>query len=277
MTVLVIGAAGNVGGGVLAGLLDRNVPAIAAQHSRTPAGPARVLDYDAPETWEPALAGVTAVFMIPKSGDPYPDRTLSPFIRTAQASGIRRVVLLTAMALDKDWRVLKTAEDSLIASGLDYVILRPNWLLQNLLSGPLRQSVTNGVIAQPVGGAPVSFVDTRDCADVAIVGLLEDRLLGQKLTLTGPESLTWPDFCARLGAAAGHEVRFVDVPEAEFREKMLAAGLQPYRMEQLQQMNRASRNGLHSEVTSAIPDVLGRPARSVGAFAKEFAGYWKRT
>lgn len=276
MTVLVVGASGNVGSRVLEGLKEKGADVLAARHSAPPADPsARKFDYDDPQTWAPALAGVDKVFMIPKSGDPYPDKTLIPFIAQAKASGVKRVVFLTAMALDKDWRVLKTAEDALIASGMDYVILRPNWMMQNFLAPAMCKALAGGTVAQACGQSVVSHVDTRDCGDVAVVGLLEDRLLGREITLTGPRALSWPQTCEILSQAAGHAIRYVDVPEADFRNGLLGVGVQPYRVEQMQQMYRALRSGLHAEVDPAISDILGRPARTLEDFAAEYGHLWK--
>jgi uncharacterized protein YbjT (DUF2867 family) len=270
MTILVIGASGNVGGGLLSILQERGIDAVAARHS-APAGTSfsRRFDFDDPATWADALDGIDKVFLIPKAGDPYPDRTLIPFMREAQQRGVKRIVFLTAMALDKDWRVLKCAEDHLIGSGLSFTILRPNWLMQNFISS-MKGVIASGVMALPVGNCRISQVDTRDCAEVAAVALTEDRLEGGQLALTGPQSLTCHEAAAILSEAAGKKVTFVDVPEADFRRALLGAGVSPYRVEQMQQMMRAMRDGLHDEVDLSIPEVLGRPARTLAQFCEDY-------
>jgi uncharacterized protein YbjT (DUF2867 family) len=275
MTILVIGASGNVGSGLMRILAQRGVEAVAAHHSRpAPGEAARRFDFDDPETWPEALDGVDKLFLIPKSGDPYPDRTVIPLMRQAQARGVKRIVFLTAMALDKDWRVLKCAEDHLIGSGLSWTILRPNWMMQNF-TGWMKRAVMDGVVSLPVGGTRVSHVDTRDCAEMAFVALTEDRMERRELTLTGPQSLTWEEVAATLSEAASRPVRFHDVADATFRNSLLSAGIQPYRVEQMLQMMAAVRKGLHEEVDPAIPELLGRPARSLAQFCAEHAAVYQ--
>lgn len=271
MSVLVIGASGNVGSGLMDLLGSKGVDALAAQHAR-PVGGAkgRLFDFTDPKTWSGALEGVDKLFMIPMQGDPFPERTLIPLIDAAKASGVRRIVFLTAMALDKDWRVLKCAEDHLMKSDVPWTILRPNFLMQNF-TGSMKGAVVNGTLAMPVGASRCSLVDTRDCAEMAAAALLEDGHEGKALTLTGPESLGWEEVADELSRVAGHAVKFVDVPESGFRDALLGFGTPPYRVEQMLQMMRAFRNGLHEEVDLAIPEVLGRPARSFATFCSDHA------
>lgn len=279
MPTLVLGASGNVGG-MLCTLLAAAGEEIGAA-SRKPveaAGP-RVrhvrFDYDDPSSWDAALDGMDRVFMIPKVGDPYPDQTLVPFIDRMAAAGVERVVFLTAMALDQDWRVLKFAEDHLIGSSLVWTVIRPNWFTTVLAPGFLQNAIRAGKIALPAGEAKVSFIDARDIAAVAATALGDDRPAGRQLTLTGPKAYGWAEVAAMVSDGIGRQVVYDDVPEAGFRDGLLKAGVQPYRVEQMLQMLRAVRNGLHARVTTDVETVLGRPARTLPDFVEEHIEAWR--
>jgi hypothetical protein len=68
-------------------------------------------------------------------------------------------------------------------------------------------------------------LDLQDLADVAALSLTGDDLVGRKLVLTGPESLTQADMVARIGDVLGHRLAFEEVPAEVARQGMLASGL----------------------------------------------------
>lgn len=280
--ILIVGGSGNIGSGVISllqqqglstRLATRNLQGLVPEHGVEPV----YFDYDAPESWLPALSGIQCVFMIPKVGDPYPDQTVIPFMECAKQAGVERIVFSTAMGLDKDWRVLAVAEDHLMQSGVNYTILRPGWFMQNFNPGYMLHAIRRGVISLPgTLDCKLSFIDTRDISAVAVAALLNDGHFGKAYTLTGPEAFTWPQTAVMLSEACGYQVQYVNVSEKESREGLLALGTSPYRVEQMLQMMRAMRDGIYGEVTTAVRDVLGREAISLRQFIAENAHAWKR-
>src|SRR5512140_27951 len=140
--VLVIGATGEVGSRVLAELGTRGVPVRAA--SRQPAvasaasapcasGPVDWVRFDleAPETFDPALAGVARVFLIARPGDDDADRPARPLVQAMLRAGVRHVVDLSAMGAEtRDDFALRKIELMLERSGMEWTHLRRNWFMQ---------------------------------------------------------------------------------------------------------------------------------------------------
>ncbi|MFA5632916.1 MAG: SDR family oxidoreductase [Porticoccaceae bacterium] len=279
--ILIVGGSGNIGSGLVDILAKQDIAVKLAtrkpQECAARQGVAAVyFDYDDPASWEPALAGIERVFMIPKVGDPFPDQTVMPFIDRARQAGVERLVFSTAMGLDKDWRVLAVAEDHLIKSGINHTILRPGWFMQNFNPGYMLHAVRNGVITLPGSDdCQLSFIDTRDISAVAAAVLLNDGHFGKAYTLTGPRAYTWPQAAALLTQACGHPVKYENVTEKQARDGLLALGTSPYRVEQMLQMMRAMREGIYGEVSSSVRDVLGREPISLEQFAAENAHAWK--
>ncbi|MEZ5365445.1 MAG: NAD(P)H-binding protein [Bryobacterales bacterium] len=198
---LVIGSTGNVGGAVVRELVEAGLPVRAA--TRNPSamngmkGVETVLfDFESPETFAPALDGVDRVFTI---GPPVasPESVLTPFLEQAAKRG-RKVVLMTAMGVEHDEdEPLRRCERVLEKTGAPYVILRPNWFLDNFHTSWLEPIRAAGVLPLPAGDARTSFIDTRDIAACAQVALEQNRFDGCAFTLTGPEALTYAE-AARL-------------------------------------------------------------------------------
>ncbi len=144
--ILVLGATGKVGQTLVQLLAEKGeqVKAATRQPAAYPAQPnveAVAFDQDQPQSWSPALADVDRLFLLSaKAGDLQPDQTLNPLIDAAKTAGVRKIVLMTAMGVEQAEGVgLREVEKHLIASGVNYTILRPNWFMQNVTLGFMRR------------------------------------------------------------------------------------------------------------------------------------------
>ncbi|MEU5160808.1 NAD(P)H-binding protein [Streptomyces sp. NPDC020875] len=228
-SVLVLGGTGKTGRRVADELRRRGRTAVVASRSGGEDRPGTVrFDWADPSTWEPALDGVDAVYVVDSQGPDAPAEVRA-FVELAGRSGVRRLVLLSARvwgeldvpgALDTENAVREAAE----GTGLGWTILRPTWFSQNFTEleffvTPLR----DGELRLPTGDGRESFVDLDDLAEVAAVALTEDGHAGRTYTLSGPKALSFGEAVAELAAATGRRMRFVPVTEDEFRAE-LAAG-----------------------------------------------------
>ncbi|MEJ2217680.1 MAG: SDR family oxidoreductase [Gemmatimonadota bacterium] len=278
--VLVLGATGAVGGRVLQGLEAAGERVLAA--SRMPGRAAAVsggtwveLDLERPETFPAALEGVDRVFLMARPGDDDPDRVAGPFLDAARRAGVARVVNLTAMGVEREPEFgLRRLELQLEASGLAYTHLRPNFFMQIFAVPPLLGQVSGGALRLPTADARLSYVDTRDIADVAVAALMDRSHAGKAYTLTGPESLDHHAVAHHLSAAGGRRISYEPVTDDEAAAFMSAAGLEPARVERLLGFYRRVRSGHSAPVSGDVEAVLGRPARSFAAFARDYAASW---
>jgi uncharacterized protein YbjT (DUF2867 family) len=273
-----MGATGEVGGRVLRGLQERGEEAVGA--SRDPAraasraGGAWVeLDLERPQTFGPALEGVDRLFLVARPGDEDPDLPAAPLLDAARAAGASRVVSLTAMGVDSEPRFgLRRMELLAESSGLEFTHLRPNFFMQLFAVPPLLPAIrATGVLRLPTGDARLSYVDTRDIADVAVATLTGEGHGGRAWTLTGPESLHHDDVARHLSEASGTEVRYEALTEEEAMAQMADAGFSPARLERLLGFYRRVRAGFTAPVHDGVERSLGRPARTFEAFAADWA------
>ncbi|MET9943151.1 SDR family oxidoreductase, partial [Streptomyces halstedii] len=126
-TVLVLGATGKTGRRVVARLRDS---AAVTVRPASRSGEVR-FDWTLPETWEPALAGADALYLVAPD-DPSPVRE---FVRQAEASGVRRFVVLSGHGIEKAGaefgQGMAAAEAAVQETGAAWTLLRPNNFFQN--------------------------------------------------------------------------------------------------------------------------------------------------
>jgi uncharacterized protein YbjT (DUF2867 family) len=140
---------------------------------RTRSGIEPVLfDYDNPDTSMPALKASNRIFLI---GPPVPSphRVMLPFLEAATRDK-RKLVLMTAMGTEfEDNGSLRQVELALERSGAPFVILRPNWFMDNFHTSWLDPIRPEGVVALPGADARTSLIDVRDIAAsaAAVLGM----------------------------------------------------------------------------------------------------------
>ncbi|WP_329177238.1 NAD(P)H-binding protein [Streptomyces sp. NBC_01477] len=276
MNVLVIGATGKTGRPVVDALVARGAKVRAG--SRTPGSatspgvePVR-FDWAERGTWRPALEGAEGLYVVGPVGQPEPELLMHQLL--ADADAIRRVVLLSVLGADRLPPLVPMAswEHDVRMSGREWTVLRPNWFQQNFgagFAGPLRE---RGVLELPAGDAAVSFVDTRDVGEAAAVALTSGGHGGQVYDLTGPEALTHEEALGVLGAAAGRELRYVPLDPDDFAAGLRGRGLPERVVEWQVALFRYMRGGGNAVVTSAVPDLVGRGARGLSAYAESLRG-----
>ena len=281
--ILVIGATGNIGSnlvkllaknGDLVKAATRNPESYVAQPNIEPVA----FDYDKPETYEPALRGMDRAFVIARSGDPESDKVINPLIDKAKAAGLKHIVLLTSMGANQvETSPLYKAEQHLMASGIDYTILRPNWFMQNFSRGFILPTIqqSDGIYL-PVGEGKTSFIDTRDIAAVAAKSLTENgRHAGQAYPLTGGQSLSYAETARIISNVAGRPIQYVAISDDDLRKNLAEAGWPPGQIEFMVAIFQPVKHGLAAAIDPTLASLLGREPISFEQFARENADVWK--
>jgi len=278
--ILVTGSSGTVGKEVLKQLLAKGAKVRAAYHSRPP-GQAGVeaarVDLSTGDGLAAALAGCDAVFLLAGS---IPDQTAAELraVEAAKRRGVRRIVKLSVWGAEKDdysfAKIHRPVERAIESSGMAYVFLRPNGFMQNFVTYDLPTIRSQGAIYYPTHNAAVSHVDVRDIAAVAVAALTAKgkEHEGKAYPLSGPEALTFEQVAAKLSAAAGKPIRYVDPPPAEYRQALIGAGIPGPYADALLELAKYYAAGKASRVTTAVRDVTGREAIRFDTFARDHAG-----
>ena len=274
-TTLVIGASGQIGV-TLADLLAAQGQTVRRATSRAPSRPGDVqVDMATREGLAAALAGADQLFLMCPPGVANQHELLIPAIDAAQAAGVRKVLMLSAMGANADDSIpLRRAELHLERAGLAWNVIRPNWFMQNFHTFWLHGIQTQGQIFLPVGHAKGSFIDTRDIAAVAAKLLSSDDFVNAAHDLTGSESLDHTQVAAILSAAAGRTIGYTDIPQDAMRQGLLGAGLPADYAEFLLVILGAFKAGYSERITDGVQRITGKAPIRLEQYAQDFKAHW---
>lgn len=274
-TTLVTGASGQIGS-VLADLLSAQGQTVRRATSRTPSQPGEVqLNLATGEGLAAALAGVDQLFLMAPPGYANQHELMIPALDAAQAAGVHKLLLLSAMGANADDSIpLRRAELHLERSGLAWNVIRPNWFMQNFHTFWLHGIQTQGQIFLPVGDAKGSFIDTRDIAAVAAKLLSSDDFVNAAHDLTGSEALDHTQVAAILSHAAGRTIGYTDIPGDAMRQGLLGAGLPADFTEFLLVILGAFKAGHAERTTDAVERITGKAPIRFEQYAQDSRAHW---
>ena len=263
--IAMLGATGTVGSHVAAALAARGAEAhaLVRDPARAPLPlPSVAADLRDAASLRAGFEGAEQLFLLTPHG---PDQDLLEVraVDAAKAAGVRRVVKVSAGAPSlgpngasstsvAHWRSERYIEDS----DVRFCFLRCSFLMQNVLA----MTPTAGLLAAPMGDAPIAMVDARDVAACAVALLLDSDTDNQAWQVTGPAGVTFKDVAARLGA------RYVNLPPRLAAIVLRRRGASPFEVEHSIRMAVYFASGADGAPTGAVRSITGRPPRSLDDF-----------
>ena len=226
-----------------------------------------------------AMHGIGKVFLL---SSPHPD-AVTWHRNAIDAAGRTDVQLLVRSSIlganresEAEFITAHTACDRYLQqSGLACVIVRPNLFQQNIPESTIPAIDASGTFYANAGQARISMVDTRDVAAVAAVALTEPGHAGAEYDVTGPQELSYADVAAKLTAAMGRPITYIDAPDDAVRQALLGAGLSEWFAGALvglyQDYRRSGTGGYAAQVTDTVHRLTGRPPRSLDDLLNEIA------
>lgn len=279
MTIGITGATGQLGGLVVADLLQ-HVPAedlvllsrspekLADLAPQVPESQRRVGDFADPAALEVSLAGVDTLLLISTDVVGPERRQLQRnAVQAAKAAGVSHVVYTSVPRPDPANPATAGAdhldtEQAIRDSGLTWTFLRNN-LYADLQVPTLQHAAAGGQLVTNVGDGLTAYVTRADCAAVAAAVLRGTGHENQAYDVTGPEAVS----AQQLAALAGPEVQVVDVDDAAYSAGLLQAGLPEGLVEVLTTFGTATREGWLEDVSTVVADLTGRAPQSVADIA----------
>jgi uncharacterized protein YbjT (DUF2867 family) len=278
-TLLITGATGMVGSEIVRQLSASGSALRALVHNpeksasiKKPGVEIVVGDLERPHTLPPALEGIATVLLM-SSPDPAQVELQGNMVDAAKRAGARRIVKVSAVGAGPKspaslgrWHY--QTEKEVESSGLAWTHLRPHSFMQNFLMSAASLKKEGRLFGCQRDGR-AAFVDVRDIAAVATAVLTGTGHDGKAYAITGPQALSLAEAAKALGAAVGRPVSYVDLPPAEFKAGLLAAGLSEWMANDLVAFQTIFAQGLGSEVTDVVARDAGRPATRLEQFARD--------
>ncbi|MFV8165167.1 NAD(P)H-binding protein [Mycobacterium sp. 134] len=261
-TILVTGATGNVGRPLVTELVRAGAHVRALTRSPETAGfpPGVELVRSAAE----GVAGASAVLLNSRALE----QELAPTVELARAAGVQRLVALSAINADDDdsrqpSRVRgdrnREVEQLAVASGLEWVSLRPTVFASNFAGMWSAQIRAGDVVSGPYADASTAVIVDADISAVAAVALLTDDLVGQRIPLTGPQALTNTELVDTIGRVLERPLHYREVPTDVVRRRFVDLGF-PAPFADAYMGLLADTVERPALVTHEVDKILGRPA-----------------
>lgn len=270
--IIVTGAGGQLGRGIIGRLLER-IPAErigASVRDVRKAGDLAELgvrvrqgDFADPASLVWAFEGATQILIVSANsigGDLL--RLHRGAIDAAKAAGARRILYTSHMGANPSsvfppMPDHAATEEMLRVSGVPFTSLR-NGFYASTTVALVGAALQSGELAVPEDG-PVSWTAHADLAEAAAIALAEETFDGITPALTGGEAIDMAGVAALVSEVTGRPIKHVVVPDAEFRAQVIARGVPEFAADMLADMFAASRRGEFADVDPTLGRMLNRP------------------
>lgn len=269
MKILVTGATGQLGSLVVEQLLQ-SVPASdivasvrdlkKAEHLSAKGVEVREGDFARPETLPSAFAGIDKLLIISTSpGNRVAEHQAA--IDAAKAAGVSFIAYTSAPNAQESTFFLvedhRQTEDALIASGINYAILRNNWYLENEM-GTIQAALQGAPWLTSAGVGKVGWAIRRDYAEAAANVLTNEGHNNKVYELSGP-LLTQEELAAILAEVSGKDIPVQQVDDATYEQVMKEAGVPADALPFVVGIQTAIREGSLAVESQDFQKVLGHP------------------
>lgn len=274
--ILVTGATGTVGQHVVTALSERDGAVRsgvrdpeAVSETIADAGEVVEFDFTKPETWGHALSDVDRVFLVRppvvSEGD------VKAFVEASDRVGVTQVAYLSVLGAEKNVLVPHhRIEKAIMATGMQYTLLRASFFMQNLLEVHGRDIVEHDEVFVPAGSGKTSFVDARDIGEVAAVVLSESGHTNRAYEITGPEALDYGAVAAVFSEVLDRSITYPNPSLWAFARRMRRRGKPLGYIALMCGIYTTARLGLAARVTEDSHRLLGRQPRTMRTFVEDY-------
>jgi uncharacterized protein YbjT (DUF2867 family) len=276
--VLVTGATGNTGSGLVPALRKADVDVRVFVRDESKAQPLKEMgvevfvgDLDQAETIESAVAGIDKIYLLTWNG-PTQAQQVQNVLDAARRVGTPHIVRHSMWGSEKS-RIVKQgnqAEEAVKSSGLPWTLLKPTFFMQNTMMAA-QTIASDGAIYWDVGDGKIGMIDVRDVVDTAVAVLTGTGHEGKSYILTGPQAISFHDVAQTFSDVLGQDVRYVIVPGEAALDAMMTMGVPEWIARGYGELMAGFAEGFANRATGNVAKLTGHPARSFEQYARDFA------
>lgn len=221
----------------------------------------REFDYNKPELLATALQGIDKLFLI--SGSEMGNRVKqhANVIEAAKSAGVGLIVYTSLLKTDSSTMGLadehSETEKLLKASGIPYVILRNGWYIENYTVS-IPDIIKQGALYGCSGDGKISAATREDYAEAAATVLTTQGHENKIYELAGDEAFTLAQFAAELSSRTGNKIAYVNIPENDYAQALVQAGLPEALALMLADSQTATQNGDLFDNQHQMSKLIGR-------------------
>ncbi|PTE09318.1 SDR family oxidoreductase [Mesorhizobium helmanticense] len=284
-TLLVTGASGQLGRGVIHHLLDtlKVAPTQVIATTRDPASLAdlaargvtvRAADFNDKASLTSAFEGADRVLIIStgdldlKSGKRLKQHETA--VAAAKEAGVSHL-LYTSMPNPEPVSPVLFAgdhygtEQAIKESGIPYTIFRNGWYQENLFMS-LPHAIASGHWYTSAADGRTAHGARDDMAAAIAAGLASGSRESKTYTLTGPQAYTVAEIAALVTEVTGKPLEVIQLPDEALTEGVKAAGVPEDFARIIVSLDANTRSGRINMVTDAIETLSGRKPKSLKQF-----------
>jgi NAD(P)H dehydrogenase (quinone) len=281
--ILVTGATGHVGGGVVWRLVSLGHDVVAMVRDRQTAAERlppqvslRVADYDDAIALKRAFAGIDEIVLISSDGDANTVmRHHANAIEAAAAAGARHIVFTSIVDVDDRSPfyfapVYRDAERRLAACGVPATILRCGLYCEFILDHWLSPSRVSGELVLPAGDGRVAPISRDDVAAAVAAAAAQPGKTANIHVLTGGSALGFGEMTAIYGETLAGQISYRPCAMDEYRARAAAQLDDPWPCA-FSTLCASIAEGRYSEVSGDFSVLTGRAPESFSDFLRRTA------
>ncbi|MER8519758.1 SDR family oxidoreductase [Mesorhizobium sp. M0644] len=283
-TLLVTGASGQLGRGVINHLLDtlKVSPQRIIAATRNPENLAdlaargvtiRAVDFDDTASLASAFTGADRVLIISTNELAVPGKRLKQHeaaVAAAKSAGVSHL-LYTSMPNPEPGSPVLFAPDhhgteqAIKASGIPYTIFRNGWYQENLFMA-LPHAIASGHWYTSAGDGHIAHGARDDMAAAIAAGLASSATESTTYTLTGPKAHTMAEIAALVTEVTGKPIEVIQLSDEALTEGLKAAGVPEAFAPVIVSFDTNTRSGRIGMVTDAVETLSGRKPQPLKQF-----------
>lgn len=228
-------------------------------------------DFENKQSFQPALKGINTLFLIRPPHISDVKKYMVPVIEAAKVSGVKHIVFLSLLGVDKNPIVPHyKVEKAIKRADIPYTFLRPSFFMQNLIQQHGEELRKDREIVVPAGSGKTSFIDVRDIAAVAVKTLTEKGHENKAYSLTGSEALTYYEVARVLSEELGINFTYTNPSIKKFKEKMKAKGIPKEFILVMIGIYLTAKLGMAKRITDDLEKILKRKPITLRQFVKDY-------
>lgn len=226
----------------------------------------RYADYDKPESWDSALQGADRVLLISSSEIGKRTKQHRSVIDAAKRAGVKLLAYTSVLHADNSPLGLaaehRDTEAALRDCGVPHVLLRHGWYTENYTMG-IPAALAHGAVYGCAGDGRVASATRADYAAADVAVLTAEDQAGRVYELAGDTAYTLSELAAEISRQSGKHIGYVNLPEAEYKKALLAAGLpEPLAALLADSDTGVSKGGLFDD-GHQLSKLIGRPTTAL--------------